>query len=251
MLTRTAHALAAARFAVWQRVVSARLGRLGVVVRWEVAEPPRFWTLPRLEPVVEGGGNGALTVRLGRGVKLGRELVLEVWTGTENALDVGDRTTFEAFCRVQLQGGAVLLASDVHVRDLVLLKAKSVLSVGEGTVLSRGAHVHATVGVTVGAHNAIGERTSLIDSDHTLADDPTPVLARPLRTAPIVLARNVAVSANCVVLRGTNIGENAVVAAGSVVHGGEYPGGWLIGGVPARALRELGGVDAGRQEAAR
>ncbi len=251
MLTRLARTLATARFAAWQRYVSARLGRLGVDVRWEVAAPPRFWTLPRLEPVVGPAGPGTLTVCLGRDVKLGRELVLEVWTGVENRLEVGDRSTFEAFCRVQLQGGTIRLADDVHVRDLVLLKTKSALEVGEGTVLSRGVHVHATAGVTIGAHGAIGERASFIDSDHTVADDPEPVLQRALKAEPIVLGRNVAVSANCVLLRGTRIGENAVVAAGAVVNGGEYPGGWLIGGLPARTLRALGGADGRREEAAR
>lgn len=251
MLTRLAQTLAAARFAVWQRIVTARLARLGVTVRWEVAGPPRFWTLPRLEPVVEGGGAGSLTVRLGHGVKLGRELVLEVWTGGENVLEVGDRTTFEAFCRVQLQGGTLRLARDVHVRDLVLLKTKGLVDVGEATVLSRGVHLHATAGVTIGAHGAIGERTSFIDSDHTVADDASPVLQRPLKVEPIVLGRNVAVSANCVLLRGTRIGANAVVAAGAVVNGGEFPGGWLIGGLPARALRALEGADGRREEAPR
>lgn len=251
MLTRLAQTLAGARFAVWQRYVTARLGRLGVTVRWEVTGPPHFWTLPRLEPVVGTPGPGSLTVRLGRDVKLGRELVLEVWTGAQNVLEVGDRSTFEAFCRVQLQGGTVRLAHDVHVRDLVLLKTKSVLEVGEGTVLSRGVHVHATAGVTIGAHNAIGERTSFIDSDHTTGDEPTPVLQRPLKIAPIVLGRNVAVSANCVLLRGTRVGPNAVVAAGAVLTGGEFPGGWLIGGLPARSLRALQGADGRRQEAPR
>ena len=251
MLTRLAQTLAAARFAVWRRVVSARLGRLGVDVRWEVAGAPRFWTLPRLEPVIGAPGSGTLAVRLGRDVKLGRELVLEVWTGAENVLEVGDRTTFEAFCRVQLQGGTIRLGNDVHVRDLVLLKTKSLLEVGESTVLSRGVHVHATAGVSIGAHGAIGERTSFIDSDHTVGDDAEPVLRRRVKVAPIVLGRNVAVSANCVLLRGTRIGENAVVAAGAVVNGGDYPGGWLIGGLPARPLRALEGADGRRQEAPR
>jgi len=251
VLTRLAHTLAAARFALWRRLATARLARLGVDVRWEVAEAPRFWTLPRLEPVIGADRPGSLTVRLGRGVKLGRELVLEVWTGAENVLEVGDRTTFEAFCRVQLQNGTIRLASDVHVRDLVLLKTKAVLDVGEGTVLSRGVHVHATAGVTIGAHGAIGERTSFIDSDHTVGDDPEPVLRRPIKADPIMLGRNVAVSANCVLLRSTRIGDNAVVAAGAVVNGGEFPGGWLIGGLPARAIRALEGADGRREEAPR
>jgi len=251
VLTRLAQTLAAARFAAWQRVVSARLGRLGVDVRWEVAEPPRFWTLPRLEAVLGAPGPGSLVVRLGRDVKLGRELILEVWTGAANVLEVGDRTTFEAFCRVQLQGGTLRLGDAVHVRDLVLLKSKGTLDVGEGTVLSRGVHVHATTRVTIGPWGAIGERTSFIDSDHTAGEGPDPILHRPLKVDPIVLGRNVAISANCVILRGTRIGDSAVVAAGAVVNGGEFPAAWLIGGLPARALRALEEADGPREETPR
>ncbi|MBA2349466.1 MAG: acyltransferase [Solirubrobacterales bacterium] len=246
MLYLVRRRLAAARFALWRRVVTARLGRLGVEVRWELAGTPHCWTLPRLEPVIGPPGPGRLTIRLGRDVKLGRELILEVWTGTENLLEIDDRSTFEAFCRVQLQGGTIRLAHDVHVRDLALLKTKSVLEVGEWTVLSRGVHLHATAGVHIGAHGAIGERSSLIDSDHTVGGS-EPVLRRPLKAEPIVLGRNVAVSANCVLLRGTRVGENAVIAAGAVLNGGEYPAGWLVAGLPAHALRAL---ESGNGEAA-
>ena len=229
--------------------MTARLARLGVETRWELDGTPSGWTLPRLEPVIGPPGPGRLTIRLGRDVKLGRELILEVWTGTENVLEVGDRSTFEAFCRVQLQGGAIRLANDVHVRDLVLLKTKATLDVGEWTVLSRGVHLHATIGVDIGAHGAIGERSSFIDSDHTVGGS-EPVLRRPLKAEPIVLGRNVAVSANCVLLRGTRVGENAVIAAGAVVNGGDYPAGWLIAGLPARALRALDGGDGTEATAA-
>lgn len=250
MLRLLRRRLAAVRFATWRRVVTARLARLGVETRWELDGTPSSWTLPRLEPVIGPPGPGRLTVRLGRDVKLGRELILEVWTGTENVLDVGHRSTFEAFCRVQLQGGTIRLANDVHVRDLVLLKTKSMLEVGEWTVLSRGVHLHATAGIRIGAHGAMGERSSFIDSDHTVGGS-EPVLRRPLKTEPIVLGRNVAVSANCVLLRGTRVGENAVVAAGAVLNGGDYPAGWLIAGLPGVAVRALEDPDGRPEEAAR
>ena len=42
------------------------------------------------------------------------------------------------------------------------------------------------------------------------------------------------------ILKGTAIGKNSVVAAGSVVSG-EFPANVVIGGVPARVIREIGG----------
>jgi carbonic anhydrase/acetyltransferase-like protein (isoleucine patch superfamily) len=49
----------------------------------------------------------------------------------------------------------------------------------------------------------------------------------------------VLVSANAVVLRGADVGDNAVLAAGAIVGAGEHRGGWLHAGAPARPVRPL------------
>ncbi|MEA2244862.1 MAG: hypothetical protein QOD24_4418, partial [Solirubrobacteraceae bacterium] len=53
---------------------------------------------------------------------------------------------------------------------------------------------------------------------------------------------NTFLGANALVLRGVAIGPNAMVAAGSLVRAGEYPGGFLYAGSPLRAVRPLGKV---------
>jgi 2,3,4,5-tetrahydropyridine-2-carboxylate N-succinyltransferase/tetrahydrodipicolinate N-acetyltransferase len=65
---------------------------------------------------------------------------------------------------------------------------------------------------------------------------------QPVHADEVVLGRNVFCATNAVVLRGTRIGANSVVAAGAVVTGGEHPSGWLIGGVPAKPLKSLAGA---------
>lgn len=51
---------------------------------------------------------------------------------------------------------------------------------------------------------------------------------------------NVLIGMNSTVLNGAVIGENSIVGAGAVVtEGKEFPGGSLILGVPARAVRTL------------
>jgi acetyltransferase-like isoleucine patch superfamily enzyme len=93
--------------------------------------------------------------------------------------------------------------------------------------------------VAIGARCGIGERTSIIDSDHTHDGSDGFALDATLRTGPIALGDNVLVSANCVLLRGATLGANAVVGAGAVVRGGDYPGRSLVAGSPAEVVREL------------
>jgi len=49
---------------------------------------------------------------------------------------------------------------------------------------------------------------------------------------------NVWIGAGCIVLPGARIGDNAVIAAGSVVRG-EVPAGELWGGVPAKYIKTI------------
>jgi maltose O-acetyltransferase len=111
--------------------------------------------------------------------------------------------------------------------------------VGERTIVSAGVIVHADERVRIGAHVGVGERTSLIDSDHDVDGSGRSVWEAPVVSAPIEVGDGVLIGANAVVLRGSRIGAGAVLGAGSVLVGEEQPPGWLWAGTPARAVRSL------------
>jgi acetyltransferase-like isoleucine patch superfamily enzyme len=55
-----------------------------------------------------------------------------------------------------------------------------------------------------------------------------------------VIGRNVWIAAGATIIGGVTVGENSVVAAGSVVTR-DVPPNTLVGGNPARIIRPLGG----------
>ena len=65
-----------------------------------------------------------------------------------------------------------------------------------------------------------------------------PATRHSLLTKPIVVKRNVWLGANVTVLAGVTIGENAIVAAGSVVTK-DVPDNMVVAGSPARVVREI------------
>jgi acetyltransferase-like isoleucine patch superfamily enzyme len=229
-----------ARFAAWAARLRAELARNGGRLELDAPCGATFDDPPLIKATQHGGAGGTLTLRLGEGVHLGRHTVLEVWAGGENVLEVGDGTVFGQGAHLQLRAGAIRLGPSGQVRDGVLLKSDGELRVGEWFVLGHASVLAATQEVTLEDCVGVGERVSIIDSDHAADGSDTFYLRQPLRTAPVRVERNVLISANCVLLRGTRIGRNAVVAAGGVLTGREYPGSWLIAGVPARAIRPLG-----------
>jgi len=57
--------------------------------------------------------------------------------------------------------------------------------------------------------------------------------------APVIIGTNTFLGANSLLLRGVRMGPNGMLGGASLVRGGEYPGGYLYAGSPAREIRPL------------
>jgi acetyltransferase-like isoleucine patch superfamily enzyme len=124
-------------------------------------------------------------------------------------------------------------------------------TIGDFTLLN-GALIMAEDKIAIGSYCLISWNVGIADSDfHPL--DPAQRLidaqalapffkdrpARPkLKTAPVRIADNVWIGMNAVILKGVTIGENSVVAAGSVVTKSVSPN-TVVAGNPAVVVREF------------
>ena len=124
-------------------------------------------------------------------------------------------------------------------------------SVGDFTLMN-GALVMAEERIEIGSHCLISWNVGIADSDfHPLAPAQRRVDAhalapffegrppRPkLRTVPVIIADNVWIGMNAVILKGVNIGENSVVAAGAVVTK-SVPANVVVAGNPAAIIKKF------------
>jgi acetyltransferase-like isoleucine patch superfamily enzyme len=90
-------------------------------------------------------------------------------------------------------------------------------------------------GIDIGDDVLIGPNVSLITSGHPIEPSRRRdgVIAK-----PIVIGRNVWIAAGVTIIGGVTVGENAVLAAGSVVTR-DVPPNTLVGGNPARVIRVI------------
>jgi acetyltransferase-like isoleucine patch superfamily enzyme len=96
----------------------------------------------------------------------------------------------------------------------------------------------------------IGGGTKIYDTDfHSLQAEERRQPGNPgVRTAPITIARGAFIGGHCLVLKGTTIGAETVLGAGSVVRG-DVPGGQIWAGNPARLVRNVERARAPKAEA--
>ena len=89
-------------------------------------------------------------------------------------------------------------------------------------------------GITIEDGVIIAPKVSLLSEGHPLSPD----IRHSLVTKPIHIKKNAWIGANATILHGVTIGQNAVVAAGSVVTK-DVPDNVVVGGIPAQIINEL------------
>lgn len=99
--------------------------------------------------------------------------------------------------------------------------------------------VVATLSVEIGDNVMIGGGVTIVDSDfHSL--NPiywhTPDDSMKMKKEPIIIGNNVFIGMDSTILKGVNIGSNAVIAAGSLVTD-DVPANQVWGGNPAKFIR--------------
>lgn len=108
------------------------------------------------------------------------------------------------------------------------------ITLGKNVFINSGCSFQDQGGITIGDGSQIGHQVVLATLNHEYA-----VSKRAGMTpAPIHIGKRVWIGAHATVLPGVTIGDGAIVAAGAVVTK-DVPAYTIVGGVPARIIREL------------
>ena len=127
----------------------------------------------------------------------------------------------------------------VYQRTIIIARGEGSITIGDNVGIS-GATIYARDRIEIGDNVLIGVNTKIFDNDfHPIdAEQRKNGDYSCLISKPVIIENDVFIGCNCIILKGTHIGKECVIGAGSVVHG-EFPDKCVIAGNPAKIVKRL------------
>ena len=111
-----------------------------------------------------------------------------------------------------------------------------VLRIGDRCVVGRGSHIVAHHSMEIGDDVFTGPYVYITDQNHSYADPDAPIGAQWPVNSAVRIGSGTWLGTGAIILPGSVIGRNVVVAAGAVVRG-KVPDRAVVAGVPARVVK--------------
>lgn len=114
-------------------------------------------------------------------------------------------------------------------------KLNGSISLGNYILISPGTSIRSAESIDIGDSTMIASDVVITDSDWHGIYDRTDYVATP---KAVKIHKNVWIGERSIILKGTQIGENSIIGAGSVVHG-DIPPNSVYAGNPAKEVKKL------------
>lgn len=108
------------------------------------------------------------------------------------------------------------------------------IKIGKRVFINSGCKFQDQGGITIGDDVLVGHNCVIATLNHVMDPDKSADMI----PAPVKIGNKVWIGANVTILQGVTIGEGAVIAAGAVVNK-DVPARTVVGGIPAKVLKEI------------
>jgi acetyltransferase-like isoleucine patch superfamily enzyme len=137
----------------------------------------------------------------------------------------------------------VMHGSVLHVynfRDI----PTSGICIGKDCLIGEYSVIRGQGGVTIGDRVYTSPLTQILAVNHVYEDPDKPFVDQGITAQGIVIEDDVWIGAGAIILDGVCVGKGAVISAGAVVTN-EVPPHTVVGGVPAKKIKEIDGSEVG------
>lgn len=154
----------------------------------------------------------------------------KLWGGGQRKITIGNNSTIQSHCIL----GCWLKYAGVEYTPT--------LNIGNNCNIGEHTHISAINSITIGDGLLTGRYVYIGDNSHgelSVEEADIPPIRRTLKSkGPILIGNNVWIGDKVTILSGVTIGDNAIIAANSVVTH-DVPRNSVVAGAPAKIVKEL------------
>jgi acetyltransferase-like isoleucine patch superfamily enzyme len=150
-----------------------------------------------------------------------------------------------AYCLLDALGHkGIVIGKGSSIGDYSILKVSGTLTsigngifIGENVGIGEFAHIGGAGGVCIGSNTIAGAYLSIHPENHNFINKESLIREQGVTRKGISIGENCWIGAKVTILDGSVVGKGCVIAAGAVVNG-IFPDNVVVGGVPAKILKE-------------
>jgi acetyltransferase-like isoleucine patch superfamily enzyme len=155
-------------------------------------------------------------IHIANKVAIHKSALLDTTMGGQ--INIGDNTEILNGCLLMTYGGTISIGSNCSINPYSIIY-------GHGN------------GVTIGNNVLIAGQTMIIPANHNFENVQIPINQQGTSSKGIKIHNDVWIAAGCKILDGIEIGEGAIIAAGSIVNKSVDPY-TIVAGVPAKFVKK-------------
>ena len=164
-----------------------------------------------------------------------------------NNMQFGNNINIQDYVKLSALGkDKLLLGNNVNIGSFsqVIISTSfnnlgEFIRIGNNVGIGEFSYIGGGGGTTIGDDTIIGQYFSTHPENHNFLDSNFLIREQGVTRKGIVIGRNCWIGSKVAILDGVTIGNNCVVAAGSVVTK-SFDNGLVIGGVPAKVIKKIG-----------
>lgn len=164
----------------------------------------------------------------------------------QSKLQLGSGVTVFPNCYIDaMSKDGIVLGDNVSVGRATIIECTgSIRCLGKGMTVGNnvGLGNHCLYGcaggISIGDDTIFGAYVSLHAENHNFEDKTIPIRLQGVNHKGIIIGKSCWIGAKVTILDGVQIGDNCIIAAGSVVSKGTYPSDGVYGGIPAKLIRK-------------
>lgn len=138
------------------------------------------------------------------------------------------------------EGGVLIFDKNVTIKEnsIIYVKKNAKITFGQNSNTGHHTEISANNYIKIGNDVIMGAYTYVTDSNHGYKNKELPMRKQNMEVGSVNIGNNIWIGRGVMILKDAIVGDNSIVAAGSIVTK-DFENNKILGGIPAKVIKEI------------